>query len=163
MKALLTIAEWVGMLASIKGTTFATLETETIPKMRKTNNPYLGVKKHSKVNGELGSSYVNKIIKMLHAEGRHADAEAYEPKAMAWGTLRKGTCIIDHKDKLYVRMFVKNVLETKYTLNGRELTEEEVIDLKTFMNSSSNPTHITAYNMESIKAVTMFKQTFKVA
>ena len=126
------------MFAKRRGATFITILARTEPNMRKTANPFYGkVYKISRVNGIAWFIYSNSVNNQREREGRRTDFEA-EPRK--WGIRLEGTSLVEHKGNTYLELKVERSLGHTYVWNdGTPLTDEEVIDLKTYLFESYRP------------------------
>lgn len=123
-----------------KGTFGMVFETSTEPSMRKTNNPFWGrVRKLSHtVNCALGYDYETYV----NARLERADLPAeFHASPLPWGQWVEGYegILISHKGKLYLRMTILPNTSAKptYTLDGRVVTDEEMEQIRPFLNGSS--------------------------
>jgi hypothetical protein len=112
------VEQLVEMLVKNKGAKIVTLYTETEPKMRKANNPYLGVVKKSRINGVVNFNYENSVNRQRVREDSVPDFKAEERK---WGKKINGTPVVEHKGKYYLEVKVERTLDSKYELNGQEI------------------------------------------
>lgn len=112
------------MLASIRGATFATIITETDPRLRKTGNTLGPVRKVSRVNVCIGFQYSNSVKRQQAREGREVEFEAQPRK---WGMRIPGTVLVCHNGTLYLETKVERTLGHRYIdANGTEIPEEKV-------------------------------------
>lgn len=153
------------MLSEIRGTTFAKIVTDTDPKLRKTGNPFSGVRKVSHVNVCLGFQYENSVNRQ---RGREEIAQDFESAPRAWGT-KISPMFIEHKGKLYLETKIERSLSTSYVdATGRELTSEDVAPFLPKRSSSSRQgvekkVLIRDYAMDSIRSITINGESYKVA
>lgn len=117
-------SELISMLASVVGSTFVTIVTETEPKLVGGKScPLHGVKKRSKVNGTVGFNYTNAVNNQRAREGSEKDFVAEDRK---WGMRMDKTPLVVHKDKYYLEVKVEKTDSPEYTLNGKSIPNEEV-------------------------------------
>lgn len=129
---IVTEKEFVEIVKSIKGVTFASLKARTIPDMRKTNNPYFGrVRKHSTVNVLMGNwHYGNSLRNQANREGLNIEIEVLPRK---WGNRLNKAGLVEHNGKFYLEVKIEGVSSTVYKfMNGKKLTDEQEKELKTF-------------------------------
>lgn len=165
---IITRGEFVSMLSKIDHATFITMVTETVPDMRKTNNPFVGkIYKRSEVNGVYFWDYERAVNRQLVREGK---APKFESAPRAWGKLMTGTGLVVHKGRFYVQIKVQNVLESGYYYdNDTQLTTEEVVKLKEFLpkrvegarQGTESPVIIRDYAVDNIKEARMMGKVYK--
>ena len=127
----ITRAELISIIEmrSRSGCFAVTIDAKTMPKMRKTNNPYFGkVFKVSRVNGMLNWIYQNAVNRQRTREGNEAD---FEVKPRHWGTRTPHTPFVTHvKDdvqKLYLELKVERSLEHSYVDDAGNLFDKAKI------------------------------------
>jgi hypothetical protein len=164
-------------LESIDGgrATFATIVTETTPKMRKTNNPFFGrVTKVSKISAQLNTNYTQKVNNQRGREGSSTDFQAkanwHEPVTDMYNG-----CISRHKkdtSKLYLN-YVEMEKKTAYLLDGFPATPEQLKAIFAFFPASAKkvkqntaeaqglekPIIYRLVAIDNIKRLTVNKQT----
>jgi hypothetical protein len=122
MKAI-TTSEFLALLNTVRGATFATLVTKTDARLKKTGNTFGPVFKVSRVNVTLGFQYENAVNRQRAREAGTADFEA---KPRQWGE-RISAMLIGHKGKTYLEAKVERSLGHTYqTSTGKELTDADV-------------------------------------
>lgn len=122
MKAL-TQAALIDMLNGIKGATFATIITETDPKLKKTGNTLGTVRKVSRVNVTLGFQYEKSVNRQRTREDAEAD---FQVKPRQWGK-HVSPMLIEHKGRIYLETKVERVISTAYVdASGRTLDADIV-------------------------------------
>jgi hypothetical protein len=118
----LTRNELIGFLTGIRGATFATLTTETEPKLLKTGNTLGTVRKVSRVNVCLGFQYEAAVNRQRVREDGTPD---FESAPRQWGERIPGTVLVSHKGKTYLETKVEKSLDHKYLgTNGTVLADE---------------------------------------
>jgi hypothetical protein len=118
----MTRNELVAFFTGIRGATFATITTETEPKLLKTGNTLGDVRKVSRVNVCLGFQYEAAVNRQREREGATADFEA---ASRQWGERVAGTVLVSHKGKTYLETKVQKSLDHKYLgANGTILPDE---------------------------------------
>jgi len=119
----ITKAVLAALLNDIKGATFATLVTETDPKLKKTGNPFGKVRKVSRVNVCLGFQYENAVNRQRTREGSEPD---FEVAPRQWGE-KISAMLVSHNGKIYLETKVEKSLDTKYLAeNGQEIPSDDV-------------------------------------
>jgi len=151
-------------LKAIKGATFATIVTETDPRLRKTGNNLGPVRKASRVNVTLGFQYDKAVNRQRTREDGTADFEA-APRA--WGQ-HITPMLIEHKGKLYLETKVERSFEATYLdTQGKVIAKDKV---KPFLpNRSSNSRQKTDkeiivrdYALNSIRSISLKGETYVV-
>jgi len=121
---------------------FVTISTDTEPKMRKTGNPYLGVRKIAKRNGLLNVNYTDSVSRKIAAKVNLPEEQVnYVPKP-TWYMHEnddKGRPIAlcrHQKDdsKYYLQYFPIRNLGTEYVMPNGDIVPEE--NLKPFLQES---------------------------
>jgi hypothetical protein len=111
MAKILTRDELTAILSAVKGATFSTITTRTEPKLLKTNNPFIGIRKVSRVNVTIGFNYQNSVNNQREREGSEADFESLPRK---WGQRIKGTPLVSHNGNMYLEAKVEKSLDHMY-------------------------------------------------
>lgn len=144
---------------------FITMETETEVKMNKTGNPYLGTVKVCRRNGLVNINNLRRILQRMKEAGienpvyvpgstwyvhEHDEAGAPIPLCQS----KK-----DNNIK-YLQFFPHRTFDTKYLFKGRELSKDEVTQMKTFISEKEwgefkQP--VITLKMSSIKRITFRK------
>lgn len=145
----LTKSQLVETIKSIKGTTFATLETSTEPKMRKTGNPYFGrVRKISKgLNVQIGSVYEKAVNRQAEREGNESAGE-FKAEKLAYGSWLVPHKLIEHKGEIQIRVTCNPRMKPKsvsYEIDGVEIPVEEI---KPFMPESKKSARQESFGVE---------------
>jgi hypothetical protein len=163
MKAI-TQSALIGLLNGIKGATFATLNTRTDAKLKKTGNPFaMPVTKESRVNVTLGFQYEAAVNRQRTREGTEADFEA---RPRQWGERVPGTFLVTHKGRTYLETKVERSVETPVyrDANGVELDPEAV---KPFLPSRGGNRQgvereivVRDFALDSILAIRMKKEDY---
>lgn len=161
---LVTREELRKMLAELKGNTFATIVSETVPKMLKTGNPFINrVKKTSRTNVAIGFNYTNSVNNQLLREGKENDFEALPRK---WGERIKGTPLVEHKGKCYLECKIEKSIDYVYTLDGEEIGIELIQEFLPAKSESRQGTEkeifVRDYDLESIRQITMKGEVYQV-
>ena len=117
-----------------KGTTFASVDSITNPRMNKTGNPYIGrVVKFQTFQVCFGDDYEAGVQRKADKEGLDV---VFKAQPLKWGTHYNGSAfVIEHKGEFYLqcRVLKSNEVEYRWAESGNPLTEAEVVDLKSFI------------------------------
>lgn len=152
-----------------KGAFFATIVAETEPAMRKTNNPYVGATKISRVNGLLNWIYENAVNRQRIREDQPLDAngevEHFTAKPRKWGQRVKRndgtvTPLVEHKGKHYLELKVERSLGYEYRHNGQTLDPAVVAPFLPNREEGArqevdNPVILRDYSIENITQITI--------
>ena len=116
---------------------FISMETETEVKMRKTGNPWLGTVKVTKRNGLVNVNHEDRVNRRMKEAGLDPSYTAgetwYVHETTADGKVIPLCQSKKDANAKYLQFFPHRSRGTKYFLNGRELTAEEVEQMKTFV------------------------------
>jgi hypothetical protein len=122
MAKIITRGELTAILAAVKGVTFSTIVTRTEPKLLKTNNPFTGIKKVSRVNVTIGFNYQNSVNNQRQREGSDTDFESLPRK---WGERIKGTPLVSHNGNMYLEAKVEKTLDHMYiNTHGQNIPDD---------------------------------------
>jgi len=116
---------------AIKGTTIIALDIQSEPKMKKTDNPFLGTTKVTTLSGIIGYSYENAVNNQLNREGKETDFVA-QPRS--WGE-HEGNWIT-HKGQYYLSVKIQGSSEPIFVREGVEIKREL---LAPFLYDSKKP------------------------
>lgn len=164
----LTKDQLVATLSAIKGSTFMTLETNTVPEMRKTGNPFVGrVKKHTKINVTFGANYENAVNRQAERE-ENENAGEFKSLKLAYGKWLVPHKLIEHKGAVQVRVMCNPHMkpEVAYSLDGHPVNPSEMEAIKAFMPEKKTSARQEEfgierevvprnYSLDSIEAVTV--------
>jgi hypothetical protein len=133
-----TAEELREILMELRGAKAATIFAKTEPKMRKTDNPYIGrVLKHSQVNGMVNWHYENSVNNQREREGH---GEIFEALPRKWGTRIKRpdgtlTPLVEHKGQWYLEVKVQQTIRHEYRFVGteRKLNRISMEELRKFL------------------------------
>jgi hypothetical protein len=155
---------------NVKGNTMVSLDSVTTPKMRKTNNPYLGVKKYQSKSGCIGFDYRNSVNNQAERE----DKEYREVKKRAWGVLSPNRIWVHHTDKkgnfkVYLQLKLQSTANTVYRMPDGSIVDEEKL-LPFMQESEPSSTQadldkniiVNDINIENIVAIRMFGKEWKI-
>lgn len=149
----------------------ATLVTETVPDMRKTDNPYVGrIKKISRINVIIGPNYESVINKRLNKENSK-NAGNFHSLSRQWGKRIEGTCLVKHKGKYYLETMILQSLNHEYMLDDKPIKTKTLEELHKFLNTKKesnranlSPENVVVwrdYALQNIKEVKMDGKTIK--
>ena len=159
-----------------KGTFGIVIETETEPRMRKTDNPYFGrVTKRSRiVNVAIGYDYENVVNNRREREGKAADFVSDKPKGKHW--VEFPTILASDKDEgqQYLRTTMRaNTKPTSvFLLDGKVVEDATAIEqIKSFIQSSYKPQNqgleegneviVRDYKFESVVRITQGEKVWE--
>lgn len=153
----LTKPELIERLRAIKGATFVTVETETMPKATKP------VVKRSKVNGMVGANYTNSVNNQRDREGLERNFKA-NPRI--WGQ-NVDPFFVELKNKKYLKLKVEKTELPQYFLNGQRLSQEAAEKLLAKKSDSNRqgverPVIVRNYSVDNIVRITMNGETFDI-
>ncbi len=157
-------------LMGIKGSQFVSIIANTEPRMRKTNNPYIGrVRKIARVNGIVNFHYDEGVLRRLEKEGKSAEdfrkgESWHEPVVTENGSL---TPFCRHKTsgELYLRLMLNNLTSEYIDVVNNHTVDEKDIAPFLVKNGYDNqgldqPLRFLTYKMDSIKVVSANGKTF---
>jgi hypothetical protein len=113
------------VLKTVSGAKIVSLVVETVPDMITPKaNPLFGrLVKRSYINGMIGFRYENSVNNQLAREGVEADFVSHPRK---WGNRIEGTPLVEHKGTHYLEVKIEKVYDTKYILDGKEVSKDVV-------------------------------------
>lgn len=146
------------MFLGIKSAKFATIKTLTDPKMRKTNNPYLGTMKETVMNITLNFNYENSVNSQRTKEGTENDFEALPRK---WGQRVPNTCLVMHNGKIYIEVKANGKPQSTSFISPDGTTIEKSLLLPFLPVKKSNAEHqgvekeiiLRDYSLENITGI----------
>jgi len=151
------IAKMSDLLKQTRGATPVSLIVETEPELVKPKtNPLAGrLRKRSYINGMIGWHYANSVNRQLAREEKDAEFEAVPRK---WGQRLPNSPLVEHNGKLYLETKVEKVYDTKYILDDKEVTKEEIAEyLRGKTESSRQGTEkqiiLRDYALDNIKEI----------
>lgn len=164
----ISIDELKTLLLNSTGAVISTLDTKTIPRMRKTNNPFIGdCFKVSTVNVIINFNYENSVNRQRDREESATDFKGQERK---WGTYEGGV-FVQHKGNMYLQAKVEKVLNTKYIHeDGSLYSESDVSKLKEYF-PPHNPSKtqdlqrevvMRNYKIDNIIGIRCYGKSYKV-
>lgn len=163
----LTRTQLKELLSTTKGTTIVTIETETDPRMRKTNNPYSGhIVKRSKVNGMIGWNYTNSVNNQRDREGNR---EEFVAKPRKWGQRIIGTPLVEHKESYYLELKVERAMGSTFVdvRTGNEVPKETLLEWLPKPSTSSRQDVekeiiLRDYKLDSIVKIRINKNEYQI-
>ena len=165
------LAQIHALLNSIKGSTFASMDTITEVKLTggKKNPMKDRVTKHTSGNRvQLFTShkgYQNMVNRRLEAEGKVAN---FEPAALPWGTRVEDSPIIEHNGKFYLQcIFIKGGNST-YKLDNADIDKDKIEGFPASTQSAGrtgledgNEPIVRTFALDSIREIRMMGETVK--
>lgn len=159
------------LLDSIKGSTFAAMDTITEVKLKGgKKNAMLGrVTKHTAGNRvQLFTShrgYKNMVNRRLEAEGKPA---TFEPAALPWGTRIDDSPLIEHNGKFYIQMIFQKGGESTYYLDNKVINKADIEGFpeptqgpgRTGLEDGNEPI-VRTFALDSIREIRMMGETVK--
>jgi hypothetical protein len=167
--ATMTKADLVSALMSRKGAFFGTIVAETDPRMKKTDNPFVGAMKISRVNGLFNWIYENAVNRQRVRENQPLDdageVEHFDAHPRKWGVrLRREdgtvTPLVEHKGSYYLEMKVERSLGYEYRKDGVTLDPKAVEAYLPQRKEGArqevdNPVILRDYSIDSIRQITL--------
>lgn len=168
----LTKDQLVATITAVQGTTFATIETDTVPDMRKTGNPYVGrVRKLSKVRVMIGANYENGVNRQAEREGNE-DAGEFKAMKLAYGSWLVPHKLIEHKGEIQIRVTCKpdEKPEVSYTLDGEPMEKSVIEPFLPVKKESARQEEFGVerqvvprnYKLDSIKSITVYGTHYRI-
>lgn len=146
-------------LHRLRSSQFVSVESETQPKMRKTNNPYLErVKKRTIYSGIVNFKYEDGVNRRRTKEGKDADFSAkqnwfegvYHPDGSLKPIVRKKS----DKTCEYLYFQVRHS-DSEFLIDNRVASPEEVNDIKRYLYSSGKNEHQGVENTLDVRTVAL--------
>jgi hypothetical protein len=174
----LTHSELIKALADKAGAVIMGIETATVPKMRKTGNPFLGVVKTSRFAGMIGVNYEAAVNRRLEGQG---DAPSFQSEAI-WngkGEYMIPGKIVRHKEtgKLYLAVQGSDKQWDAFPATVKYLDGDKEIayrDIESFLvkaapsakqashGLSDNQQNVRFYALENVKRIHYQGETMEV-
>lgn len=160
----ITRSQLVEILEAEKGAEMVSVYIGTDPRMRKTDNPYIGALKFQTLSGIVGYDYENSVNNQLVREGKEADFKA-EPRS--WGVRISPKWVL-HNDTRYLTLKIQGTSAPTFILNGEEIPYEKV---KPFIPEKKSPAtqadlekkiKHTDIKIDNIISINMKGETFMV-
>lgn len=161
----ITQSELIKYLNAYRAAKIISLDIETVPAMRKTDNPYKeNCTKSSSITGIVHFDYENSVNRQLQREGK--DFLTFNAQPRKWGTLDGAW--VEHKGKYYLQIKVENSSTPVYYFNNEEIPVEK---LEPFLQES-HKSHtqcaidkeivVRDIKIENIKKIRMDKEEYEV-
>ena len=130
---ILTHSQLAHKLASLKGSSFIYIETDSMFKdMNKRGNPFFNeVRKHTQQTLLVGFNYGNAVNNRLKKLGKEAD---FQPKERSWGR-KIGNALVEHKGSLYIEAQAITCFSSRYVQASDNKTPISKEELKPFFNA----------------------------
>lgn len=152
----ITQDELIELVQSVKGNTFVSFESLTVPAQRKKNNPWV-IHKRSFVNAAVGFDYESNMRTQQLKRGEEPDFVAQEH---AWGEREQNIIVLGDKKYLRVRVLKSNQPAQYFDENMNELTFEQV---QPFLKpSTSSDVLYRNYALGNICKITMQGETYEL-
>jgi hypothetical protein len=147
---------------------FVSIQAETDPRMRKTNNPFAGsVVKRATSRGLINFHYGNAVNNQREREGIE---EEFNAQPRRWGTRIEKTPLIEHNGAFYIEVKVEGVVDAPTFINvesGEEIAKET---LQEWLPARSKPTTqgtekeimVRDFKVDSITQINMYGEEFEV-
>jgi len=165
----ITVAELETMLAGLgKGANIITVGMATVPRMRKTGNPWFGnVRKHAIAHVQIQADYENAVNAQRRKEGK---ADDFQAQPRVWGERVGDTCLIDNKGRKYMAFRALRCLKsTLRDLQGHFLPADDVAAIKTFVYVSKSKTQQTdtevmwrTVALDNVRRININRKRYKV-
>lgn len=165
------LAQIHALLNSIKGNTFAAMDTITdVSLTGGKKNPMKGrVTKHTTGNRvQLFTShkgYKNMVNRRLAAEGKPA---TFEPAALPWGTRIDDSPLIEHNGKFYLQCIFIAGGDSTYMLDNTAIDKANIEGLPASTQSAGrtgledgNEPVVRTFALDSIREIRMMGETVK--
>lgn len=154
------------ILAGIKHAMPIAFSAFTDPKAKKTGNPFVDIRKLSRVNAFTGADYEKSVQRQEVREGHEANFEA---KSRQWGE-RISPALVKKENSFYLVAQIRSTRSPIYTAvkNGlRQVIKSE--EIKPFLpehKKSSQPIEKEViyrnYKLENIRSITVGGESYKV-
>lgn len=173
----ITTQDLHAMLDNKRGAFFVTIVASTDARLKKTGNPFKGVRKVARVNGLLNWIYANSVNNQRVRENTPTNDEGEVIQFIAeprkWGErVRRadGTIspFVQHKDSIYIELKVQRSLGYQYfDADGNELTAEQVAPFLPARSESSrqeveNPVILRDYDLANIIGITFDGEFYSI-
>lgn len=165
----MTKQQFVDFLGAIKGCEFVGVDTTTIVKMNKRNNPFYGrVTKRVVAQYNFNAEYESSVNRHLAKEGLENN---FKTEGLTWGEWLSNEFfkkVITHKGELYIRLYplADKISSFEYLIDGRVATPEESEEIKQFIPQKSESkkqadagleekkqVQVTTFNFNSINVI----------
>lgn len=146
--------------------TFVSFISNTDARLKKTNNPYIGTRKISKVTGLLNFNYQNSVNNQRAKEGNEKEFVA---KERGYGIKFDdyNGCLLHGSNDIKLIVKVENTLKPKFVFNGKLISKELI---KPFLPSSNSAPQqelekeiiYRNYDLSNIKKISFNKMIYKI-
>ena len=164
----ITKQQLFSLLNEIDGSkpTFVSFLSNTDARLKKTNNPYIGNRKVSKVTGLLNFNYQNSVNNQREREGNEKDFVAKERKYGIKFDDYNG-CLLHGSNDIKLIVKVETTLKPKYIHNEKLISKELI---KPFLPSQSFAPNqdldkeviYRNYDLSNIKKISFNKMVYKI-
>lgn len=160
-KQTLTIGqqELLELLMNVDKPTFVNIISQTIPSMKKTNNPYLDkLVKISKGNYFIGGTYEDMVNTRMKQEGME---QTFESKECSVGNhVTKCVQYNDNTNKHYLQYFSFSKPKSTFVFEGNEIEKQMFESYLTKKSSTSRQPQekkhqVQSFKIESIKEISL--------
>ncbi len=161
----ITKQELVTLINSASGATFVSADIASEPKMRKTDNPFVGAIKLVTLSGQINFDYSNAVNNQLERENNET-AGSFKAQSRAWGEREENW--ITHKGQYYLTIKVQNSSDPVFQFEGKTIDKEK---LDPFLSESKKP-HTQAeldkevivrdVKLDNIQIIRAFGEEYKV-
>lgn len=146
--------------------TFVTLMADTDARLKKTNNPYIGTRKVSKIRGLLNFNYTNSVNNQREREGNEKEFVAQERKYGIKFDDKNG-CLLHGANDIKLIVKVDSTLKPRYFHNGKLISKELI---KPFLPSTNTAPQqelekeiiYRNYDLSNIKKISFNKMIYKI-
>lgn len=163
-----------GVLAKVKGTTFASMDTITDVKLKggkknemqgrvtkRTSNNQVMIFTNSNENG-----YENMVKRRLEQEGKNP--ETFKLGELPWGKRVPNTPIIEHNDKHYMQVIFNKPGKSEYFLDNKPIDPENIegLEIKKVSGegqglSDDNAVVVRTFALSSIDSIRIMGEEIK--
>ena len=132
----------INQVSATKKATFGVeIITETIPAMRKTNNPFVGrvTKVTHYIDGVLGVDYQNTVNRHLAKNGLEANYQSEAPKGKKhYNAFFYQSLNDENVFYLKIGIYPNTITNSMYFVDGQPATPAQIEQIKTFLQPKSN-------------------------
>ena len=127
----ITKKELIEKMNTVKGATILSVDVLTAPRMRKTDNPYMGATKVVTLSGITNFDYQNSVNNQLVREGKEPE---FVSQKRTWGERQENWIV--HNGNYYLQLKVQGSSTPVYRFND-EVIEKDV--LQPFLQEPHKP------------------------
>lgn len=126
-------AEFRNVIESIRGVSFASIQSVTELDMRKTGNPFHGkIAKVSKILAIVGNWNYERSLEN-QAKRENVETE-FEIKPRKWGFRLNDSGIVEHKGRMYLECKVEKSFDSRIVwFDGRYVSNSDIETIRSFM------------------------------